>query len=80
MPDEILDAPQLQFELGIYWEAYCNLTTCRPPAMGALMPIPWDTIQRYAETCLFDREQTSNLHYFARKMDEALMRRENVNK
>ena len=48
-----------------------------PPAM-VLLPIPWQSIQHYAETCLFDREQVSNLHYFTRKMDEALMKRENA--
>lgn len=75
VPEEFI-APELRWDLALYWEAYIDLMSCRPAGWACIMPIPWHVVQHYAEVSRFDEDQTSNLHYFTRRMDEALIKRE----
>jgi hypothetical protein len=71
LPDSVLNAPELEFGLSLYWDAFCDLDSCRPVTLSGIGPIPWDSVSRYAEVNEFDEEQTYLLHLFSAKMDHA---------
>lgn len=58
--------------MDLFLAAFWELTTCRPGGM-TLAPIPWLAIREYAKASSFDEEQTDDLHYFIRVMDNAYM-------
>lgn len=72
LPDRILNAPQLRLGLELYYGAFSELSSCRTTGFGA-GPIPWSVVQDYADTFVFDDEQTEALHYLIRKMDSAYL-------
>lgn len=50
LPPEFENAPELLPGLEMYFEAFANLTTCRPIALGMSFvegPIPWTAINDY---------------------------------
>jgi hypothetical protein len=73
LPNKILNAPELLLGLEIYWEAYAELTTCRPMSFGGPLPIPWTAIISYAHECRFDASQTDNLIFFVKHMDKTFL-------
>lgn len=73
MPDKrILEKPELDPGLVLYWNAYSELSTCRPASFGDLMPIPWTVIREYCQFNEFSEEQEERLRYFIRKMDDVV--------
>ena len=72
LPKRIADSPQIQLGLDLYYDAFWELTTCRPLGWG-IGPIPWSSMRDYAQTFDFDEEQTSALFYYIRVMDNAYM-------
>ena len=71
--DDVLNAPQLEPELMLYWVAYCDLSTCRSTDMGVPCPLPWTAVNQYSTYYEFDEEQDERLHYFVGAMDKAFM-------
>ena len=67
--DRVKNAPQLHPWLEMYWAAYVELSTCRPPGMSGVPSIPWTAIADYARTWGFDFEQFGDLVYYVRRMD-----------
>ena len=58
--------------LELYWDAFLDLSTCRPTGMG-MGPIPWSAIRDYAVTFDFDVDQHEDLYHFIRVMDNAFI-------
>lgn len=69
--DEILNAPELELGLELYWVAFCELNTCRPPAMAGAAPIPWTAAVQWAEIHELNEVQTERLHLLLGRMDKA---------
>lgn len=68
---EILNAPDLHIGLELYWVAFCELGTCRPPAMAGAAPIPWTAIEQWSDKEELDEEQNQRLHLLLGRMDKA---------
>lgn len=68
LPESIANAPDLEFGLDIYYNAFTDLHTCRS-GMGD-GPIPWITIEYYADRMGMDQEQRELLHYVIAEMDD----------
>ena len=58
--------------LELYYDAFWDLSTCRPNGMGA-GPIPWNVIHDYGSTFTFDTEQMEDLFYLVRVMDNVFL-------
>lgn len=69
----IKNAPELLPGLNIYYDAFLELSTCRAIGMS-LGYIPWTAIKEYGEVYQFDSEQTEDLFYFVREMDQAFLK------
>lgn len=72
LPDRIENAPQLKLGLEFFWEAYADLSTCRPPAFAGLSPIPWADVDRWAQRYGVVDEQFERLWYFTRSLDAVM--------
>ena len=70
LPKSLTEAPALIQGLGLFFDAFCELDSCRQVGMG-IGSIPWSVVQDYAITNEFTMEQTEDLHYFIQKMDQA---------
>lgn len=70
LPDAIANAPELQPSLGLFMTAFWDLSNDRQVGQ-ALGPIPWSSINRYADTYDFDEELREDLHMILRDVDRA---------
>ena len=68
LPDKIQNAPVLELGLELYYEAFCNLNSCRIGGMS-IGEVPWTAIQQYCEAYNLDSEQTSDMHIYIKLMD-----------
>lgn len=68
MPERIANAPELQLGLQLYLQAFFDLNTDRSIGF-APGPIPYSVIADYAAAHEFDTEQTEDLQYLIRSMD-----------
>ncbi len=71
---KIENAPSLFMGLELFWEAYADLSTCRPVSFGGPLPIPWSAIRDYAEAHDFDEEQAETLELLVRRMDSEFLK------
>jgi hypothetical protein len=70
LPERIKNAPALLQGLELYYEAFFDLHTCRPPEMdGGEAPIPWLAIDTWASRAGLDALQREDLQFFVRWMD-----------
>jgi hypothetical protein len=76
LPDRIANAPELQFGLQLYLNAFFELDSERSHAMG-LTRISWSSIKDYAIAYEFDEEQTEDLFFIIKRMDSANLERLN---
>lgn len=74
MPDRIANAPELKTGLNLFLQAFFDLDAERTHALS-LTPIPWTAIKAYAEFYAFDLEQTEDLFFLIRRMDDAHLKR-----
>ena len=72
LPPVHANAPTLTIGLELYYQAFLDLTSCRPSGFG-VCPIPWYVIRDYAETFQFDSDQEDALYYHIRAMDKVFM-------
>lgn len=68
LPDSIINAPQLNKGLSLFFKAYIDLDSERTHYQGPT-PIPWSRIKDYAVSHDFDEEETDDLFYFVKEMD-----------
>lgn len=74
LPERIANAPELINGLQVYLQAFLDLDAERNHALS-LSPIPWASINEYSKAYEFDEEQTEDLLYFIRKMDNEHLKR-----
>jgi hypothetical protein len=72
LPAAIANAPELHMGLAVYYQAYCDLSTCRTIGMSP-GPIPWTAAADYARCLALDEEQTEDLFFHVRSMDSAYL-------
>lgn len=73
LPPAIRDAPELCKGLGLYWDAFWHLDSCRGYGMSE-GPISWLAIDAYATARGFDPEQRDDLHHHIAAMDRAYLK------
>lgn len=73
VPLDIQNAPELMPGLGLYYEAFCRLDSCRPIGMS-LGPIPWNYIDDYCDRTTVDGDQRDAMHHHVRAMDNAYLK------
>lgn len=76
LPEKIQNAPELQPGLELYYTAFLELSTCRPPGWS-VSAIPWTAIAEYGKLNGFEGEQLDDLFTFTRAMDTAYLRHYN---
>lgn len=73
LPERIANAPDLLTGLELFFEAFIELNTCRMVGWGP-GPIPFTAIADYAAFLGLTVEETEDLFYHVRKMDEAFLK------
>lgn len=73
LPDRIQNAPELELGLMLYLVAFWDLDSCRPLGYGE-GPIPWTTIEQYAQLNGIEGEQCEMLHYHVRQLDNTYLK------
>lgn len=76
IPDRIENAPELIRGLELYLLSFFDIDSDRDCAFS-MRPLSWASVRNYAILNKFDEEQTEDLHFFIRKMDEAHLKRVN---
>jgi len=71
-PKAISEAPILTPGLELFDISFMDLSCCRQIGMS-LGPIPWTAITDYCKFNKIREEQTCDMHYLIRKMDEAYL-------
>lgn len=74
LPDRIANAPRLTAGLDLFLQAFFDLDSERASGMDRT-PIPWVSIKQYAEFYKFSEEQTEDLFFLVRRMDNAHLKR-----
>ena len=72
LPDKLANAPEVALGLELYYDAFWDLTTCRPAGFN-IAAIPWLAMREYTVAYRFDSEQCDWLYYLMRVMDQAYM-------
>lgn len=57
--------------IGIYWQAFFELSTCRHYGANIPGPIPWTAIKHYSESEAFTEDEEFYLFSIVRAMDSA---------
>jgi len=74
IPERIANAPELKLGLELYLFAFFDLDAERTHAFSPT-PIPWSSIKSYAEFYEFSFEQTEELFFYIREMDNAHLKK-----
>lgn len=72
LPKRIRNAPALRMGLELFYSAFLDLHSCRSAGWGA-GPIPWSAIADWAGVNQLDEEQTEDLFYHVRALDDAFL-------
>lgn len=72
LPDVIANAPQILPGLEMYYEAFTELSTCRPMGMS-IGPIPWTAIDQYGLRHGFEADGFEYLVRMVRALDDAFL-------
>ena len=75
LPDFIRDAPELYFWLAPYYEAFRELSSCRPVEgfTGTIGRIPWTAMHFYAERNPFFAKDFDVFVFYLNILDEKLL-------
>lgn len=76
LPESFLNAPSLYFGLNEYYSAFWRLHTDRQIGMG-IGPIPWASIERYADRENMDDEELERFEVLIRAMDNVYLEHAN---
>lgn len=74
MPERIANAPELEIGLELFLQAFFDLDTERSHGL-TLTAIPFTSILRYADLYELGEEETHDLLFFIRRMDNAHLAR-----
>ena len=74
LPERIANAPKLQIGLQLYLQAFFDLDSERSHA-HAPTAIPWSSVANYARTFELDEEQTDDLFFHVRKLDNVQLKK-----
>lgn len=74
IPDRIANAPELRIGLQLFLQAFFDLDSERTHVFSP-SPIPWTSIKAYCEANELDEEETDDMFYFVKAMDEAHLKR-----
>jgi len=72
-PEAIQNAPELDFTLGLFYDAFMELSTCRPIGMDQGQ-IPWTAINDYCRMVDISENQADDMYYYIRMMDEVYLK------
>ena len=74
-PDFIKDAPELWFWLVPYYEAFAQLSTCRPvdAFSGSIGRVPWTAIDAYATRYPLFNDDFEIFEFYTNALDEHLL-------
>ena len=73
LPERIQNAPNLLMGLELYFQAFVELNTSRSTGWSA-GPIPSWCISEYADRLELSEEETEDLHYHIRMMDQEFLK------
>ena len=73
LPERIQNAPDLYTGLELFFEAFIELNTCRQTGWGP-GPIPFTAIWDYCTFLGLTYEESGDLLYHVRRMDEAYLK------
>lgn len=65
----LAEAPKLNQYEAVFWEAYGECSTCRPPSFAGVAPIPFTAVLEYAKFWGFSRTETEALLKAIRALD-----------
>lgn len=68
LPEHLANAPTLSIGLGLYYNAFQDLSTCRSIGMS-LGPIPWTAMNDYCHTYEIGGIQREQLFMYVESMD-----------
>lgn len=68
LPQAIRDAPELDVGLDMYYQAFADLSSCRPIGFGEGR-IPWTAVEQYADSLGLQGDQREDLHHHMTEMD-----------
>lgn len=74
LPPKIANAPELFVGLEWVWDAFRDLSTCRPAGFSGPMPIPWTAAAQYAEAHGIEGEMFDRLNIYVKYMDAAFLK------
>lgn len=80
LPEHIENAPVLRPGLDFFLDAFYTLSTCRPLGVNGAGPIPWDAIERFADSRGIVGEQREALHFHVRSLDHTYLTHQNGTK
>lgn len=72
-PEKIANAPMLLPGMGLYFQAFLALSSCRPLGMGEGR-IPWTAAFQYAENMGLDHDEFEDLWVLVSFMDAAYLK------
>ncbi len=73
LPAAIREVPDLWMGLGLYYQAFWDLDSCRTYGMSE-GPIGWLSVDAYATARGFDEEQRADLHHHIAAMDRVYLK------
>lgn len=75
LPKALQNAPDLALGLALFWDAFRDLETSRPPAGAFSGPghIPWTAISEYASHHAIVGDQREELFYHVRALDRVYL-------
>lgn len=68
LPDHIANAPELNLDLILFYNAFVTLDTCRTAAFG-VGQIPWTAIDQFCARHEIRGDMEEDMHYFIGEMD-----------
>jgi len=73
LPDVIANAPELHDGQRFWYNAFLDLSTDRPVGFGE-GPIPWSSIECYADAFRLRDLDREDLHFHVRSLDKAYLK------
>lgn len=66
------DREEVKPWMQLFWSAWFELSTCRPPGMAGVPPIPWTAVDAYARRHRMDDDDFRTLLIVVRGLDAEL--------
>lgn len=66
------ERPAVPYRLVMFWNAWCELGSCRPPAFSGVAPIPWTALDRYARRHGWTDDEFEMLRVIVQALDDEM--------